>query len=201
MWRTLTPCAGFWKGVRRDPQRGGGTCRTRLSSLLPELIAWLVSGECGGDHRGGGCSGSPVDIHQGCGRIRRAKPSEASREFHGHAPPIQGQQSFSQISGFLEPFGGAYCNPELEKVPYVEKRDFLGFFQELAIQMNSGLIPKEVVHYMFGYYAIRCWDCESFWKGVSRETLHWKLFRDFVEDMGRLDDRLSQLDTRKKLRF
>jgi hypothetical protein len=110
-------------------------------------------------------------------------------------------QSFSQISGFLEPFGGAPCNPELEKVRYVEKRDFLGFFQELAIQMNSGLIPKEVVHYMFGYYALRCWDCKYFWKGVEKESPHWKLFKDFVQDMQSLEDRLPQLHTRKKLRF
>ena len=114
---------------------------------------------------------------------------------------FKGNQSFSKISALLEPSGQAPCNPELEKVPYFEKRDFLGFFQELAIQMNSRLIPKEVVHYMFGYYVLRCCDCEYFWKGVNRKSPHWKLFTDFAQDMRSLENRLPQLDTRKKLCF
>jgi hypothetical protein len=40
---------------------------------------------------------------------------------------------------------------------------FLGFFEEVALMMNSGLIRKEVAHYMFGYYAIHCWDSKNFW--------------------------------------
>jgi hypothetical protein len=47
-------------------------------------------------------------------------------------------------------------DPELINVPFKDKRDFLGLFEEVAIGMNSGLIRLAVAHYMFGYYAIRC---------------------------------------------
>jgi hypothetical protein len=115
---------------------------------------------------------------------------------------FKANESFSRICALLEaPSRNEYCHPELEGVAYVEKRDFLGFFQELAIQMNSQLIPKDVVHYMFGYYALRCWKCEYFWKGVNRESPHWKLFADFVQTMEEAEASLPTLDTQNKLRF
>jgi hypothetical protein len=52
--------------------------------------------------------------------------------------------------------------PDLATLSFQEKRDFLGFFEEVALMMNSRLIRKEVVHYMFGYYAIHCWDSKNF---------------------------------------
>jgi hypothetical protein len=64
-------------------------------------------------------------------------------------------------------------DPKLQNIPFKEKRDFLGFFEEIALMMNSGLIQKEVAHYMFGYYAIRCWENENFWVEVERDSMYW----------------------------
>jgi hypothetical protein len=72
---------------------------------------------------------------------------------------------------------------ELTDIPFKEKRDYLGLFEEVAMMMNSNLIRKEVAHYMFGYYAIRCWESKHFWKDVNRESIYWKLFRNFVIEM------------------
>lgn len=74
-------------------------------------------------------------------------------------------------------------DPSLSTLPFEEKRDFLGFFEEVALMSSSGLIRKDVVHYMFGYYAIRCWRSEHFWHDVNRESIYWALFRDFVRQM------------------
>jgi hypothetical protein len=75
------------------------------------------------------------------------------------------------------------ASEELAKVPFESKRDYLGLFQEIALVLNSGLMKRQVAHYMFGYYAIRCWDNEQFWSGVNRESPYWSLFRDFVLQM------------------
>lgn len=53
----------------------------------------------------------------------------------------------------------------LLEIKFEEKRDFLGFFEEVAIAMNSGLIKPQVAHYMFGFYAIKCWESGKFWDG------------------------------------
>jgi len=49
--------------------------------------------------------------------------------------------------------------------------------------MNSGLIKPQVAHYMFGYYALLCWESEEFWTGVNRLSDYWSLFADFCEQM------------------
>ncbi len=76
---------------------------------------------------------------------------------------------------------------DLRDVAFAEKRDFLGFFEEVSLMMNSGLIKKEVAHYMFGYYAVNCWDSKNFWLGVNRDSPYWSLFRDFVQQMKEIE--------------
>ena len=74
-------------------------------------------------------------------------------------------------------------SPELRDVAFKEKRDLLGFFEEIALMMNSGLVSPVVAHYMFGYYAILCWKSEYFWCGLNRHSDYWVLFRDFANQM------------------
>ena len=76
---------------------------------------------------------------------------------------------------------------ELISIKYAYKRDFLGFFEEVALMMNSKIIKKDVVHYMFGYYAIRCWKSDSFWKGINRESIYWNLFKEFAITMSKVE--------------
>jgi hypothetical protein len=49
--------------------------------------------------------------------------------------------------------------------------------------MNSGLLRKEVAHYFFGWYAIKCWESKYFWENLVKEDPYWNLFRDFVLQM------------------
>jgi hypothetical protein len=90
-------------------------------------------------------------------------------------------------------------DPRLRDIPIQDKRNFGGFLEELALMVNSRLIRKEVAHYMFGYYAILCWESENFWHGIDRESIYWSLFRDFVGEMKRLDG--SFVYDRGTLRF
>jgi len=88
---------------------------------------------------------------------------------------------FKKIAGLVE-----IDSPDLLEVPLQEKRDYLGLLEEVALQMNSGLIRKEVAHYMFGYYALRCSKSKYFWKGrngIKKDSYYWSLFRYFVSEM------------------
>jgi hypothetical protein len=75
-------------------------------------------------------------------------------------------------------------------IDYWNKRDFLGFFEELALMVNSNIIKKDVAHYMFGYYVIRCWQNDKFWTGtgIDRQSFYWGLFKKFAMDMKEIED-------------
>ena len=75
----------------------------------------------------------------------------------------------------------------LLNIEFKHKRDFLGLFEEVAIMLNSRLISKEVAFYMFGYYAIRCWESSNFWSGVNKESLYWSVFSNFVTKMKEIE--------------
>lgn len=103
--------------------------------------------------------------------------------------------TFKEICALLET-----DDPKLIQIPFADKRDFLGFFEEVALMMNSNLIKKEVAHYMFGYYAIQCWRSDNFWKDVNRESVYWSVFRDFSSQMEKLEKSLEKtigLDRRR----
>ena len=102
--------------------------------------------------------------------------------------------AFNNIRELLE-----IDSPDLQVVSFLEKIDFLGFFEEIALLMNSGLLRKEVVHYMVGYYAIRCWQSDHFWHGINRDGIYWSLFREFAKDMESMENSF-QFDI-QKLRF
>lgn len=81
---------------------------------------------------------------------------------------------------------------KLKVIPYKQKLKFLGFYEELALMKNSGLIKREVVFYMFAYHAIRIWQSENFWyitdnsgtaKVVNKESAYWFLFKKFAQEM------------------
>jgi hypothetical protein len=91
---------------------------------------------------------------------------------------LKENDTFKHIAELLEK-----DDTELTNVPFKDKRDFLGLFEEVAIMMNSKLIKKEVAHYMFGYYAIKCWDSKNFWNTANRDSIYWKLFKNFVIEM------------------
>ena len=76
-----------------------------------------------------------------------------------------------------------YDNENLANIPFQQKQHLIGFYEDIALYVNAGLIKKEVAHYMFAYYALRCWDSKYFWNDLSRESPYWSLFRNFVDQM------------------
>lgn len=67
--------------------------------------------------------------------------------------------------------------------PIQDRRNLVGFLEEIALMTNSGLIRPEVAHYMFGYYVLLINDCEPFWDGLDRDGDYWAVFRAFAQKM------------------
>lgn len=88
---------------------------------------------------------------------------------------------------------------KLSEVPSELKLQFLGFYEQVALMLNSKLIEPEVAHYMFGYYAVRCIDSVSFWKGQDKDSPYWALFRHFAQRMKEFEKRF--FFDNSKLRF
>ncbi|MES2389087.1 MAG: hypothetical protein V4543_13885 [Bacteroidota bacterium] len=73
----------------------------------------------------------------------------------------------------------------LARHKFIDRYYFLGRCEEVAIAVNSGLIKKNVAYYLFGYFAIICWDSKYFWEGLpgGRDVKLWSVFGNFVTQM------------------
>ncbi len=79
----------------------------------------------------------------------------------------------------------------LREIPLNQKDRFTGFFEELAIMHNSGLINDEITVYMFGYFAIQCNQSKNFWHGLNRDQPLWALFFSFADDMDKAQNKFK----------
>jgi hypothetical protein len=110
------------------------------------------------------------------------------------------QEPFTRLRELLDT-----GSPALEETNHTAKHNLLGFFEELAISVNSKVMSGEVAFYLFGYYAIRCWRSKNFWKGekmLNKDSIYWALFRSFALRMESMEGRLGSggIDP-KKMRF
>jgi hypothetical protein len=80
----------------------------------------------------------------------------------------------------------AIDSPELKNESVQEKRNFVGFLEEVAIMTNSKLIRREIAHYMFGYYVLLAAKSENFWYGLDRDSQYWTVFRNFAAEMEKM---------------
>lgn len=107
---------------------------------------------------------------------------------------LRTDQSFASICDKLE-----VDAEELAAIPLIERDRFVGFFEELAILNNTGLISNALALYMFGYFAIKCYESKAFWKGLNRHQPLWSLFMDFAKRMSEEQKRFKF--DRRKLRL
>jgi hypothetical protein len=138
-----------------------------------------------------------VDEYRRQGTIRRIEFFLEARK------RLSENATYQEIINLLESDSGA-----LSAIPIRAKISFVGFFEEIALLLNSRVIRDEVAHYMFGYYALKCWESKNFWilderpqKPLDNETEpYWTLFREFIK---RMEPMRSQLLTRsyRKQRF
>lgn len=115
----------------------------------------------------------------------RQKRAELFDKFKG---TLKTEPRILQVTQYLED-----DNIALSTIPILDRYFFLGFYEQIAIAVNSQLIKKEVAHYMFSYFALRCWESENFWTGINKKSYYWHVFRQYVEQMQKLESK--QLDS------
>lgn len=74
-------------------------------------------------------------------------------------------------------------DPKLSQMPVQDRRNLVGFFEEVALLMNSGILQPQVTRYMFGYY-VRLLDSSThFWEGLDKGSVYWTVFRDLSRQL------------------
>jgi len=97
---------------------------------------------------------------------------------------LKGSENFQKIINLLEKE-----SPDLKRVDLGDKIQFVGFFEEIALLVNSKVVDPKIANYMFGYYARKCWNSQHFWELESRPEKpldkwndpYWVIFRSFIE--------------------
>ena len=88
----------------------------------------------------------------------------------------------------------------LEGVPLTDRMNYLSYFEEVAILLNTKMISDDIAHYMFGYYAIRCSESKHFWKGINKESHYWSLFNKFAGNMKKVEERRLKDKTNRRIK-
>jgi hypothetical protein len=119
---------------------------------------------------------------------------------------FKNNEKFQNICNLLNTNDERLC-----KTSFQEKLNFLGFFEEVAIAMNSGLIKPDLAHYMFGFYAIKCWENKNFWDGnkdnaenidsnqINQNSKYWVVFNDFAQRLKEIENNFQF--KRENIRF
>lgn len=76
--------------------------------------------------------------------------------------------------------------PQLATFPIQDRRNFIGFLEEVALMVNSRIIKRDIAHYMFGYYVQLVDKSQHLWAGLDRDSVYWTVFRNFAAMMRRL---------------
>jgi hypothetical protein len=69
-------------------------------------------------------------------------------------------------------------SPKLKRLKAGDKERFLGFYEDLALLIHSGLIQEDLAIYAFGYWLDRVWESKHFWADPkNKEDAYWFLMR------------------------
>jgi len=141
--------------------------------MVDEMAKWAT---------GTGSFVALITLIVGVAEFRRQGAQKRADYFHIMRLHFKENTVFLRLCDLLE-----QDKEELAEISFKDKRELLGFFEEIALGLNSRLIRRKVAHYMFGYYAIRCWESTNFWSNVNRDSYYWGLFNSFVDDMKRIE--------------
>ncbi len=80
-------------------------------------------------------------------------------------------------------------DPTLANISIQDRRNLVGFLEEVGLLVNSGLLKPEVARLMFGWYVELVDQSQHFWTGLEPDSDYWHLFRRFAERMRSLKGR------------
>lgn len=71
-------------------------------------------------------------------------------------------------------------DPHLAELSVQDRRNFVGFLEEVALMSRSKMIRPEVAHYMFGRYVCLADKSQHLWVGLQKKDRYWSLFRRYA---------------------
>jgi hypothetical protein len=104
------------------------------------------------------------------GRLKRFEKYQQMQSRYRHDHSIQ------TVFRWLYPDQYDGAEAKLATASTNDKLNFMGFYEELAIMVNSKIMIPEAAYYTFGVDAVEFWEKEGQW----RYDPTWKLFNSFV---------------------
>ncbi|MBX3111855.1 MAG: hypothetical protein KF857_07585 [Fimbriimonadaceae bacterium] len=68
-------------------------------------------------------------------------------------------------------------DPALGQRSIQERRNFIGFLEEIGLMIDSRLIQAQVAYYMFGHYVRLADGSEHLWTDLDKGGEYWAVFR------------------------
>lgn len=78
-----------------------------------------------------------------------------------------------------------------------DKVDFLAFYEDLALMVDSGLMRSEIAQYWFSFYILMANDEQGFWADLDANLPYWKVVRQFATDMQRAEEKMARQNQAK----
>lgn len=72
-------------------------------------------------------------------------------------------------------------DPGLQEVSKQERRNFIGFLEEVGLMASSGIVRREIAWCMFGRYIELANDSKNLWHGLDAGSQYWTVFRQTVK--------------------
>lgn len=79
--------------------------------------------------------------------------------------------------------GLASDDPSLAEIPKQERRNFLGFLEEVGLMVSSRLVRPDVAWCMFGRYVDLASKSRHLWQDLDPDSGYWTVFRQTVKLM------------------
>lgn len=74
-------------------------------------------------------------------------------------------------------------NGQLSTICISDRLKFLGFFEEVALMVNSGLLDKNIANQSFGFYVQKTWESEYFWWDGNPRDSEYRIFLKWLYDV------------------
>ncbi len=134
--------------------------------------------------------GALIVFFRGLGVYRLQSSLQRFEKFSEMQKRFDTDEDFEEILHCLEADRAA----QIANISQTKRAAFLGFFEDIGIMMNSGLIRPEVAFNTWGYWALKARETPELWIGMDTsddKRLYWAIFHQFADNMQALKDKRS----------
>jgi hypothetical protein len=114
--------------------------------------------------------------------IRRLELFQAMRKRFEESPAMQ------RVRAALE----ADKEDAVTSLAKNDKVDFLAFYEDLALMVDSRMMRPEIAQYWFGFYVVLANEKQAFWADLNPNLPYWRVVRQFAQKMQSAEKALGQ---------